>query len=43
MVDVEQTAVVGVEVGANLRVDATGTLALLADITVTACHAVHVG
>ena len=43
MINVEQRRVVGVEVGAYLRMDARRTLALLARLVVAAVHAVHVG
>ena len=43
MVDVEQRTVVGVQVGAYLRVDARGALALHAAVLVASLHTVHVG
>ena len=43
MIDVEQSGVVGVEVLANLRMDARGTFALVAKIEVLAMHGIHVG
>ena len=43
MIDVEQLGVVGVEVLANLRMDARGTFALVAKVEVLAVHGVHVG
>ena len=43
MVDVEQPAVVGVEVGADLRMDARGACALLAGLFVLPFHPIHVG
>ena len=43
VVDVEQGAVVGVEVGARLGVQARGACAALAAIQVDAVHAIHVG
>ena len=43
MINVEQRAMVGVQVGADARVDARGTFALLAQFEVRALHAVHVG
>ena len=43
MIDVEQLAVVGVEVRTDLRLDATGTTAFLTGILVASRHAVHVG
>ena len=43
MIDIQQFLMVGVEVGANLRMDTTGTLALLAGIEILAMHAVHIG
>ncbi len=43
MVNVEQTAVVGIKVRTDLRMDATGTATLLTGIKVTAVHAVHIG
>lgn len=43
MINVEQLAVVGIKVGADLRMDATGSLAAFAGVEVTAVHAVHVG
>ena len=43
MIDVEQLAVVGVEVGTDLRMDATGPPALLAVALVASAHAVHIG
>ena len=43
VVDVEQRAVVGVQVGTHLGMDARGPLALLAQVEVGALHAVHVG
>ena len=43
MIDVEQLAVVGVEVGTDLRMDATGALALLAGVLIASAHAVHIG
>ena len=43
VVDVEQTAVVGIQVRADARVDARGTAALGAGLAVLAPHAVHVG
>ena len=41
-VDVEQLAVVGVEVRADLRMDAAGALAFLAEVLVAPAHTVHV-
>ncbi len=43
MVDVEQGGMVGVEVGAHLRIDARGAFALVAEVEVLAVHGVHVG
>ena len=43
MVNVEQTAMVGIKVRTDLRMDATGPAALLAGIEVAAVHAVHIG
>ena len=43
VVDVEQRAVVGVQVGAHLGMDARRPLALLAQVEVGALHAIHVG
>ena len=43
MVDIEQLGVVGIEVGAYLRMDTAGALALLAGIEVATVHTVHVG
>ena len=42
-VDVEQGGVVGVEIGADLGMDARGALALVAEVEVLAVHGVHVG
>ena len=42
-IDVQQLRVVGVEVGADLRMNAARALALFADGEVAAMHAVHVG
>ena len=42
-IDVEQRTVVGVKVRTYLRMDATGSLALLASLDVAPFHAVHVG
>ena len=42
-VDLKQSRVVGIEVGAYLRMDAAGTLAAFAGIEVAPVHAVHVG
>ena len=42
-VDVEQLGMTGVEVRADLRMDAAGTSALLTGILVAPVHAVHVG
>ena len=42
-VEVEQGLVVGVQVGADGRVDARGAAALLAEVEVASVHAVHVG
>lgn len=43
MVDVEQGAVVGIQVGTHLGMDARGPFALAAQLLVSALHAVHVG
>ena len=43
MVEVEQLAMVGVEVGADAGVDAAGAAALLTEADVSPVHAVHVG
>ena len=43
VVDVEQRAVVGIQVGTHLGMDARRPLALLAQVEVGALHAVHVG
>ena len=42
VVDVEQAAMAGVEVGAYLRMDATGASTLLADAFVAPAHPVHI-
>ena len=43
MVDVEQLAVVGVEVRTDLRLDATGSAAFLTGVLVAPRHTVHIG
>ena len=43
VIDVEQGTVVGIQVGADLRVDARGFLASLANLEVLSVHAVHIG
>lgn len=43
MVDVEQLAVVGIQVGADARVDARRALTVFAGFAVLAVHAVHIG
>ena len=43
MIDIEQLGVVGVEVGADLRMDAGGSFAAFADFQVATLHAIHIG
>lgn len=43
MVDVEELGVVGVEVAADVGIDAGGTFALVAKVEVAAVHGIHVG
>ena len=43
MIDIEQLAVVGVEVRTYLRLDATGAAAFLTGVLVAPRHAVHIG
>ena len=43
VIDVEQRAMVGVQVGAYLGVDARGALALAAFVRVIALHGIHIG
>lgn len=43
MVDVEQGGMVGVEVGAHLRMDARRAFAFVANVEVLAVHGVHIG
>ena len=43
MIDVEQSAMVGIEVRTDLRMDAAGTSALLTGLEIAPMHAVHVG
>lgn len=42
-VDIQQGSMVGIEIGTNLRVDATGSFALLARIQIASSHAIHIG
>ena len=42
MVDVKQTLVVRIKIRTYLRVDATGTAALLAGIKVAPMHTIHI-
>ena len=43
MIDIEQGAVVGIQVGTYLRMYARGTLARLARLGIVAVHAIHIG
>ena len=43
MVDVEQLRMVGIQIGADTRMDARRTLALGTGVLVFAVHAIHIG
>ena len=43
LVDVDERLVVGIQIGADGRVDARGPLALFAEVLVAAAHPVHIG